>query len=256
MKYFRHFTDAHVGTSIQTLMNKFGHTGLVYWIIVEMCAEKLTYNRQNGVTEGDCKFVFHERIFRERCRLSGTNVARMLDQCATLGLLSWTKVDSELHIEMPKLLEYLDKDQRRARTSVTSGAQKRAEEEEKEKEEEDYAAAAAKKNSVLKKHNSRKKKSPASQPVIFYGEKLNPIAPELAARNVRSQMAAQWVEKFGAEIILEEFWKAVDWAENSGKVKSFGAFFSNWLKRTAGAKKNEVVILPPRDLSNLKGWEE
>lgn len=122
MIYFKHYTDANKGTSMQGLLNEFGHTGLCYWVLVEMCAEKLTYDHGNGLTELDCQFRFSERIVRQNLRISRTNLQHFLDKCSEFSLLTWELVGNELRIEMPKLLECLDSDQKRARKLSASKA--------------------------------------------------------------------------------------------------------------------------------------
>ena len=103
MKWFKHFSDSHRGQSIQDLLDQLGHTGLCYYVLVEMCAEKLE-KEDNGLTEVDCSFSFHTRIVRQNLRISATNLRRLLDVCATNGLLSFEFSGNTLEIKMPILL--------------------------------------------------------------------------------------------------------------------------------------------------------
>lgn len=109
MKWFKHHTDNHRGRSIQDLMDQMGHVGLSYYIILEMCAEKLQKNKDETVTEVDCLFRFSQRIVRHSCRISQTNLRRLLDICQTNGLLSWKDAGNEIEISMPILLDLLEK---------------------------------------------------------------------------------------------------------------------------------------------------
>ena len=53
MKFFKHFTDAHRGKSLNQLRDRLGWAALAkYWTFVEICAEKL---EKEGFT--DCQVV-------------------------------------------------------------------------------------------------------------------------------------------------------------------------------------------------------
>jgi hypothetical protein len=86
--------------------------GLTYWILVEMCVEKLD-EKLDAKKEGerlqkeDCEFDFHQRILRQNLRIGATNLRRMLDQCSTLDLLSYEVNGSVFKIKMPKILKSL-----------------------------------------------------------------------------------------------------------------------------------------------------
>lgn len=90
-------------------MDKMSHVGLSYYIIVELCAEKLHKSKDEIVTEADCLFRFSQRIVRQSCRISQTNLGLLLDICQTNGLLSWKLVGNEIEIYMPILLDLLEK---------------------------------------------------------------------------------------------------------------------------------------------------
>lgn len=114
MKFFKHFTDAHRGRSVQGLLDKLGHMGLTYWIIVEMCVEKLdekldVKNAGERLTESDCEFEFHQRILRQNLRVSPTNLRKILDICGTFGLLSYEIAGDSVKISMPKILKSLER---------------------------------------------------------------------------------------------------------------------------------------------------
>lgn len=116
MKFFKHFTDAHRGASMHGLFEKMSHTGIAcYWTLVEMCAEKLEKERDEECTEAHCHFSFHEKILRQNLRISRTNVELFLGFCAGFSLLSFEITNNEIKIYMPKLLECLDRDAKRAR---------------------------------------------------------------------------------------------------------------------------------------------
>lgn len=115
MRWIKHHTDSHRGRSLQNLMDEMGHTGLCYWILVELCGEKLEAVRGQIITEADCLFSFSPRVVRQALRISPTNLRRLLDICQTNDLLSFEFSGISLVIKMPKLLEILEKDVKKAK---------------------------------------------------------------------------------------------------------------------------------------------
>ncbi len=114
MKFFKHFTDAHRGQSLQGLMDELSHMGLTYWIIVEMCVEKVGEKLDSKgpgyrLNKDDCEFEFHQRILRQSMRVSLTNLKRILDECSTLDLLSYEMNENIVKIKMPKILKSLER---------------------------------------------------------------------------------------------------------------------------------------------------
>ncbi len=125
MKFFKHFTDAHQGRSMQALMNKFGLEGYAaFFILTEICASKLEKEPNQKFTEEHLKFTFNERIVREKLRMRSTKVELFLNYCSTLDLLQFTKDQDEINFYFPKLLESLDRDTKRARTVRATAAPK------------------------------------------------------------------------------------------------------------------------------------
>lgn len=124
MEWFKHFSDNHRGRSIQNLMDELGHTGLCYFLLMEMCAEKFTKRPHENATEADCLFSFHRRIIRQSLRISRTNLQHLLYVCTLNGLLSW-KIDGEtIEISMPILLDLRQKDTRNATRRRLTAASK------------------------------------------------------------------------------------------------------------------------------------
>jgi hypothetical protein len=116
MKFFKHFTDAHRGQTLNNLFDRMGHMGRsCYWDIVEMCAEKLEKDESEEFTEAHCHFSFHEREIRKNLRVSPRNLRVFLEICAENSALSSSFSGKIIQIHMPKLLECLDRDSKRAR---------------------------------------------------------------------------------------------------------------------------------------------
>ena len=116
MNFFKHFTDSHEGKSVMAIMDMFGHAGYsTYFILLEICAGKLEKSKDEELSEEHCHFTINERLLREKCRLRSTKVRLILDYCSTLDLFSVESNGNELNFYMPKLLEYIDRDSKRAR---------------------------------------------------------------------------------------------------------------------------------------------
>lgn len=123
MKWFKHYVDNHRGRSIQDLMDQLGHTGLCYYLLVEMCAEKLEKGDE-GLTIADCLFSFHTRVVRQMLRISPANLRHLLGVCAANGLLSFEFSGSSLQIKMPILLNLLERNTKKAQRTRIDNAQK------------------------------------------------------------------------------------------------------------------------------------
>lgn len=141
MKFFKHFVDAHRGTLMSTLMDEMEHRGVAcYWILVEMCAEKLEKGDEELFTDEHCYFRFPEKKVRQNLRVSAANLARFLDICAANVALSWELVGNVLEIRMPKLLECMDRDSKRARQARAMPAPKKKRKIEEKEEDKDKEA--------------------------------------------------------------------------------------------------------------------
>lgn len=139
MKFFKHFTDANRGKSMQQLLrSKNKELGMkaigIYWTIVEMCAEKMTKEKDQEYTDSHCNFEFNTSYIRDTLALHRTATLSMyLRWFGDVGLMSSQCTDDVTSIYMPKLLECLDRDTKRARTERAPSAPKRKKKE-KEKE--------------------------------------------------------------------------------------------------------------------------
>lgn len=99
------------------LYEEFGHLGVsCYYLLMEICAEKLEKTAEQTLTLADCSFSFSTRFVRKNLRISAMNVKRFLSKGETLGLFTYNLTDKELKIDMPILLELLDSDSKRSRS--------------------------------------------------------------------------------------------------------------------------------------------
>ena len=134
MKWFKHFTDEHRGRSITDLMDRMGHMGLCFFLLEEICAEKLEVKGDEELKPEHCVFKFNTRKVRRLLGISQRNLERLLDICQTNERLSFSFVENELEISMPNLLNLLDRDCKKARPHRAKGALRSRSREEKEVE--------------------------------------------------------------------------------------------------------------------------
>lgn len=239
MKWFKHYSDMHRGQSINRLLDELGHTGLCFFILQEMCAEKLEKKGHESLTDSDCLFNFHQRIVRQNLRISAANLRRLLDICAEVGLLSFEFSGNSLQISMPILLNLLDRDSISARKTRANSAKKtRLDKEEdkdkdKDKEEEIYISSEPTKSVAEEAKNPR---LPAlvksSEKPIRAVSKIR--LTESVEVDVAKDLILAWSETYDKEFLESEFKKARNWVlANSHKApkKDWGRFFNNWFSR-------------------------
>lgn len=136
MKFFKHFTDANRGQSLQILRQKHGMAAIGrWWTLVEICAEKMEKSKEDEYTEAHCHFSFARPYLASSLGYANLKQASSyLEALAELGLCSVQDDADVVVISMPKLLESLDRDTKRARKLRVVSAPKRKRKN-KEKEE-------------------------------------------------------------------------------------------------------------------------
>lgn len=220
-----------------TLFDELGHAGPnCYWILVAICVEKLDKEQGRKFTEADCEFHFHERLIREKFRLSRPKIQAWLDLAQTLDLLSFEISKSEIKIVMPKLLESLDRDAKRARhkrgETATDARLEGDKEEEREKDKEievEEQPAATQKNSVPEIRTTGQKFGPlpefASDPIL---------APALSG--ITHDVQKGWVERWELEPLRQILRNAVQHhtaKENvpASAISNWGLRLNTWIRR-------------------------
>lgn len=129
MKWFKHVSTAGESRSVDLLVQEFGIQGYAWWfLLLELCAEKYE--------GGDPKFVFTQRIVRQKLRTTWTRVQLFLDKSQTLGQLSVNYSQSIVELQIPKLAELKDEYTRKSGHAPDTVAQEKEEEKEKEEEQE------------------------------------------------------------------------------------------------------------------------
>lgn len=142
MKFIKHFTDAHRGKSLLAVRRELGMAGIgMYWTLVELCGEKLEKLATEEYSEAHCHFEFEVGYFCQKLGTRPTYVRKILDIFQTSGLLLAESSEYEIKISMPKLLESLDRDSKRARQERAGAAPKRKRKNKREEKEYIHASA-------------------------------------------------------------------------------------------------------------------
>ncbi len=117
MKFFKHFSDAHSGKSLQALKRKHGMAGIGrYWTLLELCASKMEKLRNEEITEAHCHFEFDKTFLMQALGYHNhTTLLSYLGDGSVIGL--WLVDDESMIVRccIPKLLECMDRDYRRTR---------------------------------------------------------------------------------------------------------------------------------------------
>lgn len=146
MKFFKHFTDAHRGQSLQLLKKRHGYAAKGrYWDLVEICAEKLEKESTEEFTEEHCTFAFAKPYLASS--LGFANLKQLLSYLqaiAELGLCSFEDQGEVVLCSMPKLLESLDRDAKRARHERDTAAPKKKNKIKNKEEDKDKESIAPK----------------------------------------------------------------------------------------------------------------
>lgn len=123
MRWFKHFTDNHRGRTVQGLFDELGPIGpLCYFIIIELCAEKLEKPTDRPTTLDDCVFVFNAHVLQFATRAKRFTIESVLTHCSVAGVLEWKRNVNEITIKLPMLLNLLDREMKKPRAKRDSDA--------------------------------------------------------------------------------------------------------------------------------------
>ena len=99
MDYFKHYSTASDGKSMNLIFDKFGHKGIAFWwMLVELCVENW-----DGITEPE--FSFHQRTVVTKLKSSLNSVLTWLELCSNSDLCAFAHSGTQFEIKMPKLKE-------------------------------------------------------------------------------------------------------------------------------------------------------
>jgi hypothetical protein len=235
----------HRGRSINALLDEHGHMGLCFFLLQEMCAEKLEKPAEGDpeLSESDCVFNFHRRVVQQNLRLRPAAVERLLDSCQTSGLLSFVLDGNQIQISMPILLNLLDRDSKRARHTRAKNAAPNGIDIDTDKEEDKDTELSA----------EGKKPSTPKQP-----KWVNPKTFEELKSQIPVDKYSHWTALYGdEEFIARELLKAfsyfvIDHPEKQSKSRSgWMQRLSSWLERSWEKKaKGSPATTKPQSLAD------
>ena len=232
MKWFKHYSDMHGGRTVGNLLEEMGHTGLCFFLLQEICAEKLEKKVDETLTDADCLFSFLTRNVRQTLRISQVNLARLLAICKANGQLDYKFVGNELEISMPILLDLLDSDSKNSRTRRANAAKQSRLEEDKELELNKEVEKEKEKDSfpVLEKLPAKVRQAALCGCIPEFSS--CPLSVELLS-TVKQDAQRVWLATYpNDKWLMHEFRKAKAWlvtnADKSPK-KNIARFLNNWL---------------------------
>lgn len=117
MKWFKHYSDNYRGRSVGRFYKDFGHAGVSwYYLLTEICAEKLEKFSSRDVVETDCQFSFDVAFIKSALRCNLVKAEKWLSTGQALGLWTYKLTETELSVNYPILLELLDSDSKKSRS--------------------------------------------------------------------------------------------------------------------------------------------
>lgn len=138
MKFFKHFTDAHSGETLMEIRRKLGMAGVgQWWTLIEVCAQKLEKRTDEEFTKDHCVFQFDRTHLGFILGTKPKQLGIILGTFQEHSDIVAKQNGNIVIIEMPKLLECLDRDYQRARQPRATDAPKKKIEIKKKKEEEE-----------------------------------------------------------------------------------------------------------------------
>lgn len=137
MKWFKHYSDNYRGRSIEEIYSQMGHTGIsCYFILTEICTEKLEKSSTKSIDKDDCEFNFSLAFVRRNLRISSDKLKVFLNIASGLGLFQFEISEKELKIFYPILLNLLDSDSKKTRSIRDTSATETRLDKDKDKDKE------------------------------------------------------------------------------------------------------------------------
>ncbi|MBL7542805.1 MAG: DUF4373 domain-containing protein [Bdellovibrionaceae bacterium] len=116
MRWFKHFIDQSRSPAIAHIKRVLGMAGIgCYWQLIEACAEKMEKRREENYSERHCHFSFDISQLANILGCKPKRVEVILKTFQECSLLQFDRDNFVIKIDMPKLLEFLDRDTDRAR---------------------------------------------------------------------------------------------------------------------------------------------
>lgn len=225
MRWFKHYSNASTSLKLQKLRDrKRGKEAYCeYWLLLELLCEKF-----DGI---ETKIQLSWKEVGTKLEVRSNRVGTILELYASLNLIEFNSVGTELEINAPILLELKDKDFSRTR---------------KEREEiaKDTRTKSAKNKNKNKNKEEDKEKEEEEEINLFDHD----FVREQTA-TVKTKTQESWIKLYGdKKWITDELIKAVAWISNNpnrAPKKNFGQFFSSWLSRSWESYR-KTNINPPK----------
>lgn len=116
MKWVKHFTDNNRSQEMHLIKRELGMAGIgCFWTLVEACAGLMEKSRNEKYSEAHCHFKFDVGYLANMFGCKQHRVQKILETFQECNQLRFSKEGFVVTIEMPKLLEWLDRDTDRAR---------------------------------------------------------------------------------------------------------------------------------------------
>jgi len=217
MKWFKHYSDNHRGQSIQYLLEEFGHTGpCCYYFLMEMCAEKIEYDASGQLVS---KFRFNEAMVRKLFRINRATFQSILKTFQELNLLSYKISDKFLEIEMPILLNLLDRDMKKPRKERDQNAQLRRLDKEEDKD--------------IYKEKEKEAECGSNEPVIFNSLTKEKIQEYL--ETIYQEYPRKEGKTPGMRVALRQI-------KNEEDLTNLAQSVENYAKRKKGVEKKYLLM--------------
>lgn len=262
MRWFKHYSDMYRGRSINDLFEKMGHTGpCCYFLLLELCTEKLdkNYDKNNGNLE--FVFRFSERFVRQNLRISSGKLEVFLNICREHSLLNFKLVENILEIEMPILLDLLDSDFKRTRrrrdSDVTLEPLDKDKDKDKDIEEEVTKVTSSSSCSSVKTHDEQKPVKKRSIVNILSINDENELKL-LLDDDLKLRLTKMYPD---SNFLNRELLRAFNWYQNNpvkkpktkrGWIRALCSWYErSWIKHIKQIKSNHNVGYSEQELKNI-----
>ena len=229
MRWFKHFSDNYRGRSIDTFYEELGHTGIsCYYLLLELCTEKLEKNKHEILTNYDIQFSFARRFVQRNLRVGSTKLESFLNIGQGLGLFSYEFSQKEIKIRMPILLELLHSDVIKSSSSRESVKTQSCPDKELDKERD--------------KERDKEYKSPEPQAVAVVNSSLF-IISSTQQIPIKHELVKSWADTYPKEFLLASFKEMRNWVlsnQQKAPKSNWTRFMNNWFAR--GWERHRTTI--------------
>lgn len=228
MKWFKHYTDASEGKTLQSLNRKYGLIGEArYWRLIQLLAKQYTNSSKSF-------YLSLETIRQTIAVRSLTDARSFLDHLATISELIVNHSGNDCEIIYDKLSEIKDNHTKNLQATRKSMASNLPLDKDKDKEED--------KEYIYTTVDVEKSTSQAMDE--FSNFKISSqFTTDLVSKKVSAKHYRSWVNAYPDQPWVEhEFYKAAAWLVANPKraPKNFARFFTSWLSRAHESQRKHI----------------